>query len=134
MEKQKKCTSKDHLEIDAIIYCEICKIYMCNKCEKMHSILFPQHNPLNLKGDIKDIFNGFCREENHQYKLEFFCKNHNQLCCVACLCKIKIDGKGQHTDCNACVVTDIENEKKNKLKENIKCLEDLSNSLDQTIN
>ena len=133
MEKQKKCSSKEHFEIEAIIYCEICKIYMCNKCEKMHSNLLPQHHPLNLNEDIKDIFTGFCKEENHQIKLYFFCKTHNQLCCSSCLCKIKGEGIGQHNECNACFLKEIESEKKNKLKENIKCLEDLSISQNQNI-
>ena len=133
MDKQKKCSSKEHLEIDAIIFCQICKIYMCNKCEKMHSNLLPQHHPLNLNEDIKDIFTGFCKEENHPNKFQFFCKNHNQLCCAFCICKIKGEGLGQHNDCNACFIKEIELEKKNKLKENIKCLEDLSISLGQAI-
>ena len=134
MKEQKKCSSKDHLEYNAIIYCQICKKFMCNKCEKMHSILFPDHHALKLLNEyIKDIFTGFCEEENHPIKLEYFCKNHNKLCCAICLCKIKGEGKGQHNDCNACFIKEIESEKKNKLNDNIKTLEVLSNSLQQTI-
>ena len=33
---KEKCSSKNHGEIDAITYCQECRIYMCNKCEKLH--------------------------------------------------------------------------------------------------
>ena len=133
MKNQKKCSSKEHLEIEAISFCQKCEIFMCNKCEKIHSGLCPEHPTINLNEDIKNVFTGLCKEENHPNKLEFYCKDHNQLCCAACLCKIKAEGKGQHNACNACSIKEIEGEKKNKLKENIKCLEDLSNTLEQTI-
>ena len=61
-------------------------------------------------------------------KLEYFCKEHNQLCCAACIAKLNINGDGQHKDCDVCDIKSIKDEKKNKLKENIKSLEDLSNS------
>ena len=40
---------------------------------------------------------------------------------------------GQHNDCNVCYYEDIINEKKENLKNNIKILEDLSNSLQSSI-
>ena len=133
MKKQKKCSLKDHSEIDAISFCQICKIYMCNKCDKIHSGLYTEHHAYNISEDIKDLFTGLCKEEDHNNKLDLFCKTHNQLCCSSCLCKIKGNGIGQHNNCDACFIQEIESEKKNKLKENIKCLEDLSNSLEQSI-
>ena len=59
-----------------------------------------------------------------KYKVEYYYKNHNKLCCVACLSKIKDNVNGQHADCKVCSIKDIENEKKSNLKENIKFLED----------
>ena len=35
-----KCSMVDHQEIDAISFCHGCKIYMCNKCDKLHADLF----------------------------------------------------------------------------------------------
>ena len=64
----------------------------------------------------------------------YFCKNHNMLCCAFCITKIKEDGNGQHKDCDVCSIRDIEKEKKNKLKENIENLEQLSLNLQQSIN
>ena len=61
---------------------------MCNKCEKFHLKLFSDHQIYNLDKQIDEIFTGFCKESNHPNRLEFFCKNHNTLCCAACLCKI----------------------------------------------
>ena len=135
MENQKKCSSRKHKDINAIFYCQECNIFMCNKFINLHDALLDFHHRYNLnEQNINEIFTGICKEPKHKKELDYFCKNHNQLCCVACLCKIKCEGKGQHNDCNVCVIKEIENEKKNKLKENIKCLEDLSNTLEQKIN
>ena len=131
----KKCSLLEHKEIDAIIYCKECGIQMCNRCNNHHSSLFKSHNTYKLdKENIKDIFTGFCKEENHLEKLEFFCKNHNKLCCASCLCKIKQKNKGQHSDCNVCTIEEIKVEKKNNLNDNIKYLDNLSKNIDETIN
>ena len=131
--QKKKCSAKDHGEIDANCYCRECKVYMCNKCETFHLNLCQNHTTFKLDKDISDIFTGFCNEENHQMELEIFCKTHNQLCCGACIAKIKTKEIGKHKDCDVCVLEDVKNEKKNKLKDNIKCLEDLSSSLQESI-
>ena len=134
MEKQ-KCSSKKHEEIDAIIFCLECRIYMCNKCENFHSELFQNHHQVKLNNDnSKGIFTRFFNEKNHLDKLEFFCKNHNKLCCASCIIKIKKKGKGQHSNCNVCIIEDIKKEKKSKLNENINILENLSNSIEKSIN
>ena len=133
MENQ-KCSSIEHQNINAINYCHECKIFMCNKCENFHSKLFQNHHFYDINKEIKEIFTGFCKEENHLEKLEFFCKNHNLLCCASCITKIKRKGKGQHTDCNICNIEDIKDEKKNKLRENIEKLENLSINFEQSIN
>ena len=127
MENQRqKCSNKNHNEINAIYYCQICKVYLCNKCENFHSELFKNHFTNNLDKNQNEIFTGYCKEKDHFNKLKYYCKNHNQLCCAACITKIKGEGDGQHTDCNVCIIEEIKQEKKNKLKENIKYLEDLS--------
>ena len=132
--KKIKCSSKDDQEIDAISYCGECKINMCNKCEKYHTKLFQNHQIYNLNKNKEDIFTGFCKELNHSVKLDFFCKNHNTLCCVACLCKISKKGFGLHKNCNVCLIDEIKDEKENKIKSNIKYLEEISNSLNDSIN
>ena len=73
----------------------------------------------------EEIFTGYCLEKNHPNKLEYFCKNHNQLCCAACISKLNTIGDGQHKDCEVCITRDIKDLKKNKLKENLKLLEKL---------
>ena len=134
MEKKiKKCSSKDHEELNASFYCPECKIYLCNKCEVIHSKLLKNHRSYNLDKDIADIFTGFCNEENHFEKLDYFCRNHNKLCCASCIVKFKNKGKGQHTDCDICILEDIKDEKNNKLQENIKILEELSNTIEESI-
>ena len=132
-EQKKKCSSKKHLDIDAIIYCQKCKKYMCNKCQNYHSELFEEHKTTNLN-NINDIFIETCKEKNHITKLEFFCKEHNTLCCVSCISKLKDEGYGQHFDCDVCHIKNIKDEKKNKLKENINNLEELNNQIEKSIN
>ena len=132
MEFNKKCSLDEHKEIDAIKYCPECRIYMCNKCDNMHSTLLKYRHPNYIKDD-NQIFNGICKEKNH-YELKYFCKNHNQLCCAACIAKINEIGDGQHKDCDVCIIQNIKEEKKSKLKENIKCLENLQNKLNEKMN
>ena len=128
-----KCFNKRHSEIKAISICKECNAYMCNKCEIFHSELHQNHQLCKLDKNIDEIFTGFCIEKNHPNKLEFYCKNHNQLCCACCITKIATNEYGCHKDCNVCTIMDIKEEKKNKLKDNIKYLEDLSNNLNDKI-
>ena len=115
----KKCSAKDHQDINAISYCKKCNIYMCNKCENLHSKLFQHLNLFKLDKDINEIFTGYCKELNHNNELKFFCKNHNQLCCAECITKIKGNGIGQHKDCDVCFLNEIKNIKKDSLAKNI---------------
>ena len=136
MEKsQLKCSYESHTENDAISFCYNCKIYMCHKCEKLHSELFSNHFSIKLGKDknIDDLFTGLCKEENHSIELKYFCKTHNKLCCAECITKFKGKNHGQHTDCTICSIEDIKNEKMNKLNENIKTLEELSTNLQESI-
>ena len=132
--KRKKCSLKKHSESDAKSYCQQCKIYLCNKCHNLHPEVHDNHNLINLDNGLNEMFIDICKYENHINKLEFFCKNHNALCCVSCLCKVKFEGYGQHSKCNCCSINDIKDEKKNKLKENINILEELSNKFEKSIN
>ena len=135
MEKEtKKCYNQDHSNIEAVYYCFECKIYICNKCENFHSKLFQQHHKYSLDKNISEIFTGFCKEENHSDKLEYYCKSHNKLCCSGCIAKIKRKDKGQHSDCEICLIEDIKENKENTLKENILNLEKLSEELEKLIN
>ena len=117
MELQKrKCSLSKHSEVDAVSYCQECKKYFCNKCQNFHSEMFTEHKIINLN-KLNEVFIDQCKEENHNCKLEFFCKDHNTLCCANCLCKIKIKRYGQHSNCTIFEIKDIKDEKRNKLKE-----------------
>ena len=130
----KKCSFKDHQEVNANSYCRECKIFMCNKCEAHHSSLFLNHEQFNLIKNNEEIFTGFCLEKDHNNKLKFFCKNHNQLCCAACIAKIKDENYGNHKDCDVCPIKEIQEEKIKKLEENINYLEDISKTINESIN
>ena len=133
MEDIKKCSFENHSEIDAVSYCVECDVFMCNKCLNQHPEFLKNHHKYNINKNFDELFIGICKEKNHRNGLEYFCKDHNQLCCVACISKIKGYGNGQHSDCNICHINDIKEEKKNKLNENIKNLEELSNIIEDSI-
>ena len=71
-DNQIKCSMENHKEIDAILFCPECKIYMCNKCEKLHSELPFNHSPIKIdKKDNQEFFTGLCLEKNHLNELNF---------------------------------------------------------------
>ena len=56
------------------------------------------------------------------------------MCCGLCLCKIDDEDNGYHHKCDVCLIKDIEHEKRNNFKINIKMLEDISKNLEHSIN
>ena len=128
--EQKKCSTEGHEEIEANYYCPLCKIYICKQCESFHSKLFKNHKICGLDKDSKEIFTGFCQVNNHFEKLDYYCKSHNKLCCSSCIVKLKREGKGQHANCDICLIEDIKNQKNDTLKQNIIYLENLNNKID----
>ena len=133
MENQKKCSNKKHSEINAVSYCQECNLYLCNKCTNYHLEYLDTHHNYNLDKNNQNIFTGFCQEINHKNELKYYCKNHNTLCCAACLCKIKDNTNGQHFNCDVCLIEKIKEEKKNKLKENLKYLEESSKNIEECL-
>ena len=89
--QKKKCSLSKHSGVDAVSYCQECKTYFCNKCQNHHSEIFENHHIIDLN-NLNEFFIDKCTEDNHNDKLEFFCKEHNTLCCVACTSKIKNEG------------------------------------------
>ena len=132
--QEKKCSNIEHKDINVNSYCSKCEIYMCNKCQNLHSKLFNDHQAFVLEKANDEKFTGLCKEERHHLELQFFCKTHNQLCCALCLCKIKKESMGKHHDCDVCDIEDIKDGKINKLEENIEKLRKLSNSFEESIN
>ena len=131
--QKKKCSLSKHSEVDAVYYCQECKKYFCNKCQNFHSEMFMDHKIINLN-KLDEVFIDKCKEDNHNDKLEFLCKDHNILCCACCITKIKEEGYGQHFDCNVYHIKKIKDEKRNKLKENVNNLEELYKQIEKSIN
>ena len=88
----------------------------------------------DLKQEKVNFFSDICTEKNHFKNLKYFCKNHNKLCCAACITKIKDEENGQHKDCDVCLLNDMKPEKEKKFNENYTKLEKISNTLEQTTN
>ena len=57
--KKEKCSFEDHRDIDAIIYCKKCEIYLCNKCEAYHTKLSKNHQTLILGKETEEFFTGY---------------------------------------------------------------------------
>jgi len=129
-----KCSQKIHIEFNAISFCFECNLYLCNKCKSYHSELFDNHHIYNLDKNLSEVFTGLCKEPGHKVELKYYCKNHNILSCAACISKIKDSKDGQHKDCNVVKLDEIKEEKRKILKENIKYLEQFSNSIENSIN
>ena len=133
MDDTKKCSSKNHEKYDAIIYCQNCNIYLCNKCSKIHSEWFQTHNIIDLNKKKDEIFTIYCQKKYHSNILEFFCKTHNVLCCAACISKINDKKYGQHSDCNVCSIEEIKEDKKSELNDNIEKLKELLNNFEKIL-
>jgi len=135
MENNKpKCSSIEHKEIDAVIFCQNCKVYFCNKCENFHSKIFQGHLITNLANEKnKDIFTGLCQENNHMNVLEYYCKSHNKLCCGLCISKIKDEKNGHHKDCLITSLKEIKSEKEEKFKNDYNKLQEISKSIEPLI-
>ena len=82
--------------MNAISYCFECNLYLCRKCKNIHIKYLEFHRIINSDKNNGKIFTGLCQEQNNKDKLEYYCENHNKLCCAACLCKIKTNGDGEH--------------------------------------
>ena len=107
---------------------------MCNKCEKQYSDRCKNHTKYKFdNNNQKDTFIGYCLEKNHLNELNYYCKQHNILCCGLCITKIKDKKNGQHSNCDICLIEDIEKEKHDKLKENIQRLDNMTNNLKDRI-
>ena len=130
---KKKCSLDEHKEIEAIFYCQECKVNMCKQCEKAHSKLLKNHHIYSLDKDINEIFTGLCTKPNHSLELQFFCLTHNELCCAACISKVRLKGNGQHKNCQIYYITKIKKLKMQNLEKNIKDLEELSGKLEPSI-
>ena len=130
-----KCSLKEHSDINANIYCTICEKIMCEDCEAEHSKSFQNHQTIILNETNEESTNEYCKEEkHHNFQLNYFCKTHDKLCCAACISKIKGEKKGQHVNCLIWGVNAIKEEKKSKIKENIKLLEELSSKFNESLN
>ena len=130
----KNCSSKEHQNEPSISFCQKCEIYMCSKCDQIHTNLCPNHKIINIQKSsfFPENFTIFCSvEKHHQIQLDYFCKTHNQLCCAACIAKIKDKENGQHKDCEVCSINDIKEEKKNFLDKNLLFLENLEKNFEK---
>ena len=119
----KKCSSEQHSDKEAVIYCKNCSIYMCKRCESHHSELFKYHNIVSLDKMNSELFDNNCKEKNHSCPIKYFCKTHKTLCCALCISKIKTEYDGKHADCDIDLIDKIKEKIQNEFKDKINNLE-----------
>ena len=131
----KKCSFEEHKEIDAIIFCQDCNIYLWYDCNLFHSKLFKKHHQYKIDDNSNNIelFTGLCKEKNHLLDLKYYCKTHNELCCAKCITKIKDEENGKHSTCDINLVEDFKNNIKSRLDEDKKSLEKNLLNFEQSI-
>ena len=132
METKQNCSSQK--ESVAITVCEQCKISMCDQCLDDHKKLFEGHLSHDTSKNNGKTFINLCKKVNHEKKFDFFCKDHNELCCGGCVTKIKYREYGEHNDCNICSIEDIKEEKKNIFNNNVKFVKKCLDYLESIIN
>ena len=104
--QNEKCSLNKHAEINAISFCPECNKFFCDECLNFHTEMFEEHKTID-PNQKSEIFIDKCKIENHNAKLEFYCKDHNTLCCALCTSKIKEYGYGQHSDYNIIHIKEI---------------------------
>ena len=131
-EKTNKCELEEHKEIDAIIFCQVCRVYMCNKCQNLHSKLFPNHQNIELNKKSTEIFIELCPEKNHTL-LNYYCATHNILCCAACLSIVTDQNFGKHAYCDIYRLNETVDYKKKCFDEKIKTMKYFSENIESQI-
>ena len=67
--------------------CEECDIKLCNECSNIHKKFLPKHNLILINNTQPFYFKSNCQIESHKkMPLNYYCENHNELCCALCLC------------------------------------------------
>ena len=61
---QKFCSSEEHNAINAMIYCQNCNVYMCNKCEMFHAKLCKNHKTFKLEKITKIYLRDFAKKKD----------------------------------------------------------------------
>ena len=124
------CSLEDHKEKKAIKECENCDIKLCQECSKFHSKYLPLHNLILINNEKSFYSKINCSQENHnKIPLNYYCQNHNELCCAFCLCIKEENNLGNHNKCKIISINEIENIKKQNLNENVKILNELIKKL-----
>ena len=68
-----KCSN--HEEINALIFCQLCWIYMCNKCKQIHLDLLKSHITYNLDKQTNFIFTGILKMKIIMLNMNIFVKS-----------------------------------------------------------
>ena len=125
-----RCSLEKHSNKAAKVFCQDCKILMCEECNETHLDICKLHNYHQLDKISTDK----CKNAKHISEINFFCKAHNRLCNTKCNSNPKNDLNGQEFNCEIFLLNNIEEEKRNKLKDNVKHLENELKYIDNITN
>jgi len=114
-----KCSLEKHSNKAAKVFCQDCKILMCEECNEAHLDICKIHHYQQIGKSSNDK----CKDAQNIKEIIFFCKTHDRLCNTKCNAHPKNGINGQKFDCEIFLLNNIEEEKRKILKENIKLLE-----------
>ncbi|KAL3884081.1 hypothetical protein ACJMK2_030303 [Sinanodonta woodiana] len=106
----------ENMSEPAVHFCFECKEALCETCLKFHRKLSDtkEHKTININeisNNLENLFklgNGFGCPKHVSKEIEYFCRNHDILCCATCLFN-------QHRDCK--LVHDLHNNTENLLRD-----------------
>ena len=95
-----------HINELAVEWCSECDEALCSKCKVQHGIAKAtrNHTPLSIE-DLAQLPSAILSLkqtcDNHDEKVDFYCSNHQQLCCMKCTIT-------SHRDCTSvCSITEV---------------------------
>lgn len=75
-----------HSDVNGLIYCKNCNIYMCHICYSYHSFFEPNHETIWDRNMINHVYPQECIE-HCEHNMDFYCENCNLNLCIKC-CEI----------------------------------------------
>ena len=72
-----------HSDVNGLIYCKNCNIYMCHICYSYHSVFEPNHETIWDRNIINNVYPQECIE-HCEHNMNFYCENCNVNLCIKC--------------------------------------------------
>lgn len=102
-----KCSLEKHSNKPAKVFCQDCKILMCEECNEAHLDICKIHHYQQIDKSTTDKY----KNAKLISEINFFCKSHNRLCNTKCNTKPKNDINVQEFNCEILLLNDMKKKK-----------------------